>query len=148
MLKNIPPLLGPELVKTLMEMGHMDEILLADGNFPAHSFGSPRTKVIHMDGYGIPEILEAILRFMPLDEFDEKPVTVCSPGDGESEPPIWAEYQRIVAASEEGCRVQKGFDALEKYSFYKRCEQTFCIVSTGETALYGNIILKKGVVRP
>ena len=148
MLKHIPGVIPPELMKIAMEMGHMDEILLADANFPCHSYGSERTKIVRMDGIGIPQLLEALLRLFPLDDFDPKPCTVCKPDDSTPRPQIWDEMNRIVNESEEGPKNTKGFDELERYSFYKRCHDTYCIVATGETALYSSIILKKGTIRP
>jgi len=144
MLKKIPSILPPELVKTMMEMGHGDEIVLADGNFPCDEFGR---KVIRMDGHNIPEILEAILKFFPLDPYVEKPVALMEvvPGDG-VETPIWDEYRNIIEKSEESKGMKKGFDHVERFAYYERAKKAFVIIATSEPALYANIILKKGVV--
>ncbi len=138
MLKKIPNIISPDLMKTLMEMGHGDEIVLADGNFPAHKFG---VKVIRADGHGIPELLKAILEFFPLDTFAESNVIFMDNGS-EEKPPIWKKYEDILKKSGEPYSIQ----LVERFEFYERASKAFCIVATSETALYANIILKKGVV--
>ncbi|MCD6176368.1 MAG: fucose isomerase [Candidatus Cloacimonetes bacterium] len=139
MLKNIPNQISPELMKALMEMGHGDEILLADGNFPAHSYGK---KVIRADGLGIPEIMEAILKFLPLDTFVDFNVIFMDNGSDEK-PKIWKKYIEILENSGE----KYSYTSVERFQFYKKCENVFAIVATSETALYANVILKKGVVK-
>jgi len=138
MLKGIPTVLSPELMKVLMEMGHGDEIVLADGNFPSHSLGP---KVIRADGHGVPELLEAILKFFPLDTFVEENVILMDNGEAEK-PPIWEKYYSILESSGEPFRVK----AIDRFEFYERASKAFCVVATSETALYANVILKKGVV--
>ena len=141
MLKHIPSILTPDLLKVMMEMGHGDELLLADGNYPR--FGHPG-RVIRMDGHGIPEILDAIMRYMPLDTFVEHPVILMDvvPGDPYI-PTIWEEYRKIISKYEEkGARET----AISRYDFYDRATKAYAVVTTGETALYANLILKKGVV--
>ena len=144
MLKKIPSILPPELVKTMMEMGHGDEIVLADGNFPCNEFGR---KVIRMDGHNIPEILEAVLKFFPLDTYVEKPLTLMQivPGD-DVKTPIWDEYSKVIEESEESDGVQNGFEHIERFKYYERARKAFVIVATSEPSLYANIIMKKGVV--
>jgi len=139
MLKNIPPIISPELMKTLMEMGHGDEIVLADGNYPSESAG---TKVIRADGLGILELLKAILKFFPLDTYADINVIYMDTGNDKI-PSIWNKYQEILKKSKENFNIEK----LERYKFYKRASQSYCIVASGEQALYANIILKKGVVK-
>ena len=141
MLKGIPNVLTPDLLKILMEMGHGDELLLADGNYPR--FGHPKN-VIRCDGNGIPELLDAILRFFPLDSYVDHPVILMEvlPGDPYV-PDIWDQYREIILRYEEqGARET----AIDKYRFYERASNAYAVVTTGETALYANIILKKGVV--
>ncbi|SHH54802.1 RbsD/FucU family protein [Thermosipho atlanticus] len=138
MLKKIPVQISPDLMKTLMEMGHGDEILLADGNFPAHSYDK---KVIRADGLGIPELMEAILKFLPLDTFVKTNVFLMDNGL-EEKPKIWNEYVKILESSGE----KYSYEPLERFKFYERCKNVFAIVATSETALYANVILKKGVV--
>ena len=142
MLKNIPKILSPELVKTLMEMGHGDEIVIADGNFPAETIGQ---RVIRCDGHGVPELLEAIMQLFPLDTYTEKPVMLMEvvPGDPVV-PTIWEDYKNIINKYEpENCKIEM----IERFAFYERAKTAFAVVATGEEAIYANIILKKGVVK-
>ena len=142
MLKGIPEILSPELLKVLMEMGHGDELLLCDGNYP--KFGCPEN-CIRMDGHGIPEILDAILKFFPLDEYVENPTMFMAvlPNDP-YKPVIWPKYEEIGKKYEE-----KGLRqiALQKPEFYARGQQCYCCIATSEKALYANVIIRKGVVK-
>lgn len=141
MLKGIPNILSPELLRIMMEMGHGDELVLADGNFPAASMAQ---RLVRADGHGVPELLDAILRFFPLDTFVEQPVALMQvvPGD-DTVPEIWDRYREIIRE-----RAGDGFgvEEVERFAFYDRSRQACSIVATGESALYANIILKKGVV--
>ena len=141
MLIGIPEILSPDLLKILMEMGHGDEIVLADGNFPTASMAS---RMVRSDGHPIAPLLDAILRFFPLDRFVQKPLLCMSvvPGD-KTKPVIWDEYRTIIARHVEPAP-ELAF--LERFEFYDRAKQAYAIVATGERALYANIILKKGVV--
>ncbi len=141
MLKNIPNILSPDLFKILMEMGHGDEIVIADGNFPATSIAQ---RLIRLDGHGVPEILDAILIFFPLDTYVELPVGLMAvpPGDN-IKPVIWDKYRKIILESKEPF---KEFEYIEKFAFYERAKKAYAIIATSEPALYANIILKKGVV--
>lgn len=143
MLKGIPSILSPELLKTLMEMGHTDEITIGDGNFPGHTYGK---KVIRLDGHGVPEILRAILKLLPLDTYVEHPVTLMSKVVGDSvETPIWDVYKDIIAKHD--CRGADCVEEIDKWDFYKRVqEKSTAVIMTSEKALYANIILKKGVI--
>jgi L-fucose mutarotase len=141
LLKHIPSILCPDLLKILMETGHGDEIVIADGNFPAASVAQ---RLIRLDGHGIPKILEAILNFFPLDTYVELPVGLMAvtPGDN-IKPVIWDEYRKIILESKEPF---KEFEYIERFAFYERARKAYAIIATGESALYANIILKKGVV--
>lgn len=141
MLKGIPSILSPELLKILMEMGHGDEIVLGDGNFPAASHAQ---RLVRCDGHGVPELLEAILKFFPLDTFVEKPVALMDivPGD-DYKPEIWEEYKRIIRKYD---KRDLQFEYMERFQFYERTKKAYAVVATGETARYANIILKKGIV--
>ncbi len=141
MLKNVPNILSPDLLKTLMEMGHGDEIVIADGNFPSSSIAQ---RLVRLDGHGVPEILEAVLKFFPLDTYVEKPVGLMAiaPSD-KTQPRIWEEYRRIISQSKEP---YKEFEFIERFAFYEKAKKAYAVVATGESALYANIILKKGVV--
>ncbi|MBQ8687700.1 MAG: L-fucose mutarotase [Ruminococcus sp.] len=143
MLKHIPSILSPELLKILMEMGHGDEIVIADGNFPGAAIAQ---RLVRLDGHGVPEILEAIMKFFPLDSYTEKPVALMGvvPGDPVV-PTIWDTYKEIISAQEpERCKIE----FVERFDFYERAKKAYAVVATGETAIYANIILKKGVVLP
>lgn len=144
MLKGIPEILSPELLKVLDEMGHSDRIVISDGNFPAHSVGK-NAIVIRADGHGVPEILDAILRLMPLDTYVEHPVSLMEvmPGDP-VETPIWDKYREIVTRYDE--RGNKAIGTIERFRFYKEASEAYAIVVTGEKALYANVMLQKGVV--
>lgn len=143
MLKGIPPVLSPELLKVLCEMGHTDELTIGDGNFPGHTYGK---QVIRMDGHSIPEILEAILTVLPLDTYVACPVTLMAVVDGDQvETPIWDEYKAIVARHDD--RGSECFEEIDKWDFYERTRKhSSVVIMTGEKALYANVILKKGVV--
>jgi L-fucose mutarotase len=142
MLKNIPDVISPELMYVLMEMGHGDEIVLADGNFPAANVAQ---RLIRCDGHGVPEILEAVLKFFPLDIYVEQPVALMSvvPGD-KTKPTIWEDYRRIIKASGEKFT---DFELVERFAFYERAQDAYAVVATSEKALYANIILKKGIIK-
>ncbi len=141
MLKGVPAILSPDMLKVLMEMGHGDELVLADGNFPAVSNAR---RLIRADGMMIPPLLEAILKFFPLDQYVEHPVALMQvvPGDP-TRPIIWEEYRKIIRASGEKFI---DFEHIERHAFYARARNAFAIVATSEPALYANLILKKGVV--
>lgn len=140
MLKNISPIISPDLLKILMEMGHGDEIVIGDGNFPAASMAQ---RLVRLDGHGVPEILDAVLKLMPLDTYVESPVALMENGADDDRPEIWAKYEDIVKANEG----EKSFELMERYAFYDRAKKAYAVVATGETAIYANIILKKGVVK-
>jgi L-fucose mutarotase len=141
MLKNMPPILSPELMKVLMEMGHGDEMVLADGNFPAASVAR---RLVRCDGHGVPELLEAVLKFFPLDIYVDRPVALMSvvPGD-KTKPTIWERYRAIINTSGERF---SDFEFIERFAFYERARQAYAVVATSEKALYANVILKKGVL--
>lgn len=146
MLKGIPKILSPELLKVLCEMGHSDRLVIADGNFPSESMGKDAI-VIRCDGHGVPEILDAILQVFPLDTYVEKPVNLMQlmPNDvGRVETPIWDTYKEIVTKHDE-----RGADAIgniERFAFYEEAKTAYAIIATGESAIYANVMLQKGVV--
>ena len=144
MLKGIPKILSPELLKVLAEMGHSDRLVISDGNFPAESMGKDAI-VIRMDGHGVPEILDAVLQVFPLDTYVDKPVNLMEvmPGD-RVETPIWDTYREIIAKYDE--RGAEVVGNIERFAFYEEAKRVYCIIATGETALYANIMLQKGVV--
>ena len=143
MLKGIPSILSPVLLKILMEMGHGDTIVIGDGNFPAASIAK-NALLVRLDGHGVPEILDAILTLFPLDPYVETPVSLMEvvPGDP-VETPIWDDYARIVEKHEPGTKIGH----IERFKFYDEAKKAYAVIATGETALYANIILQKGVVK-
>ena len=141
MLMGIPDILSPELLKILMEMGHGDQILLADGNFPGASMAR---RLIRADGHGVPELLDAILQLMPLDRYVKAPVQLMQVVPGDTvETPIWQTYREIVYRH---APASAGIEHVERFAFYERAQKAYAIVQTGERALYANIMLQKGVV--
>ena len=144
MLKGIPKIISPELLKVLSEMGHSDTIVIADGNFPAETMGK-NAKVIRADGHGVCELLDAILTLFPLDTYVEHPVKLMAVMAGDSvETPIWDEYKAIVKKHDE--RGAGAFENVERFAFYEEAKKAYCVIATSESALYANIILQKGVI--
>ncbi|WP_124066156.1 RbsD/FucU domain-containing protein [Clostridium sp. E02] len=143
MLKGIPPIISPELLKILCEMGHTDELTIGDGNFPGHTYGK---KVIRLDGHGVPEVLEAILQVFPLDTYVKHPITLMQVVQGDDvKTPIWDQYKDIVKKQDN--RGADAFLEMDKWEFYEKTKQhSSVVIMTSETALYANIILRKGVV--
>lgn len=140
MLKGIPSILSPELLKVLDEMGHSDEIVIADGNFPGASHAQ---RLIRLDGHNVPEILDAILQLFPLDRYVPAPVALMEVVKGDLVVPvIWDDYKRIIAAHEDNIQIEN----IERFAFYERAKKAYAVITTSEKALYANIILKKGVV--
>ncbi len=138
MLKGIPKIIPPDLLKVLCEMGHGDEIVIADGNFPSASMGK---RVVYLSGNGTTEVLDAILKLLPLDTY-EKPMYLMEvvPND-DVKTPIWKEYKKIAARYTDA-----DFEHLERFKFYERAKDAYAVIATGEQALYANVLLKKGVV--
>lgn len=144
MLKNIPAILSPELLKALCEMGHSDCLVIADGNFPAHTIGKDNL-VIRMDGHGVPEVLEAILKVFPLDTYTERPVQLMEKVPGDTvETPIWEVFADVVGKFDSRGKDSIGF--TERFAFYEKAKKAYVIIATSEKALYANILLQKGVV--
>lgn len=144
MLKGISPMLSPELLKVLCEMGHSDTIVIADGNFPAETMGK-NAIVLRMDGHGVPEILKAILTVFPLDQYIEKPVSLMErvPGDN-ADISIWKKYEEIIAKEEP--RGTSVIQTLERFAFYEESKKAYAVIATSETSQYANVILQKGCV--
>lgn len=140
MLKGIHPAISPSLLATLSEMGHGDEILFADAHFPAHTFSN---KVIRCDGLGVVTLLEGTIPLFELDQYVSHPLVMMQavPGD-ELDPSVEEKYRRAMAAADV---TSSQIERMERFAFYDRVKQCYAVVLTGETAKYGNIILKKGV---
>ena len=143
MLRNIPQILSPELLYTLRAMGHGDEIVIADANFPGSSIGPD---CMRLDGISATDTLKAILTVMPLDTFVPDPaLTMQVVGDPDAVPDVVAEFQSLI---DETADNPAKIGTLERFAFYERASTAFAVVQTGEQRLYGNIILKKGVIAP
>ena len=141
MLKGIPHVISPELMSVLMRMGHGDELVIADGNFPADSHAQ---RSVRCDGHSATTMLESVLQLFPLDTFVVAPAAVMQPVEPDAaEPPIWSEFRSIMDRCE-GRAIE--VEQVERFAFYERAKQAYAIVATSEQALYANLILKKGVV--
>jgi L-fucose mutarotase len=141
MLKRISPMLSPDLLYLIAQMGHGDELVLADANFPSVAMAQ---RLVRADGHGLPPLLKAILELFPLDSFVEKPAAVMRRVDQPDQAaPIWTDFQELLDSAE-GKHV--AFERVERFAFYERAKKAFAVVATGERALYGNLILKKGVI--
>ncbi len=140
MLRGIDKIISPELLYVLDQMGHGDEIVIADGNFPGESIGR---QTLRADGSGVPELLRAILPLFPLDIY-APPVYLMdkTEKDRDLSIPIWDEYRKILIP--EYTKEEPVF--LERFAFYERAKSAYAVVVTGEGAIYANVILKKGVV--
>ena len=144
MLKNIPKILSPNMLKVLCEMGHSDRIVIADANFPAESMGK-NAIVLRADGHSATDLLDAILTVFPLDTYVDSPVMLMQVMAGDKvETPIWDEYKEIVAKHDD--RGVAAFGEYERFEFYEQAKNCYAIIATGESALYANLILQKGVI--
>ncbi|XP_036403329.1 fucose mutarotase isoform X1 [Megalops cyprinoides] len=147
-LKGIPSILSPELLYTLAKMGHGDELVLADTNFPTSSTCRCGPNEIRADGVGIPELLEAILKLFPLDSFVDSPAAVMELVESDRQRglsvPVWEKYRCLL----KNAGSDKPLERVERFAFYERAKKSFAVVATGEASLYGNLIIKKGVIPP
>ena len=143
MLKGIPKLVSPELLKILCEMGHGDEIVIADANFPSQNYGK---RVIRADGLSGTQMLDAVMSLLPLDTYADANFVLMELVDsdkGKVNPTIWDEYTEIAKKHDENLRVGK----MERFAFYQRAKEAYAVIATGEEAIYANIIIKKGVIK-
>ena len=139
MLKNIPAIISPELLKILAEMGHGDEIVIGDGNFPSESMGK---RCIRCDGHSATDIIDAILKVFPLDTYAQ-PLYLMEKVPGDTvETPIWDEFKAITSKYTTAV-----FEHIERFAFYERAKNAYAVIATGESALYACVILKKGVIK-
>lgn len=142
MLKGIDPLLGPELLMVLRTMGHGDEIAIVDGNYPADTVAQ---RLVRMDGHTATEIVNAILSVMPVDDFVADAVfRPAAGGDAKRMEPVFAEFEKILKTHEPKQKIT----VLVGADFYNRVKASYAVVATGERRLYGNLILRKGVIHP
>lgn len=144
MLKNIPEILYPELLKVLAEMGHNDRLILADANFPSAAMAKNNI-LIRYDGIGVVELLEAILQFFPLDQYVEHPANLIEVDPGiEVDTPIWNTFEEVVAKYDS--RGASAIGKMNRFDFYDMAKQAYVVIATGEKALYSCISLQKGVL--
>ncbi len=139
MLKGISKLLSPELLKILCEMGHGDEIVNADANFPSHNYGK---RVVRADGIGGCDMLDAVLSVIPADTYAKSNFILMQTVEGDPTPTIWDEYRQIAQKWDDNVREGQ----LERFEFYERAKQAYAVIATGESAVYANVIIKKGVI--
>jgi len=145
MLRNIPEIISPELMKILMEMGHGDDICFGDVNFPAQSMGAA-SRVVRCDGHRITDLLDAVLKFFPLDNFIDQPVSLMQRVREEDPvPEVWDDFRSIIAKND-FCHAFSDFEMIQRFYFYERAKKCYAVVATAENAPYSNIILKKGVI--
>lgn len=139
MLKGVPRIIPPELLKILAQMGHGDELVISDAHFPAHSISS---NVVRADAVGSPEMMKAILKLIELDQYVDKPVMLMEPVPGDTiDPDLLAEIKNYLGKDADR------IDYIERFAFYERARKSFAVVVSGETRIYGNIIIKKGVTQ-
>jgi L-fucose mutarotase len=133
------------MLKVLCEMGHGDRLVIADANFPSASMGK-NAIVLRADGHSATELLDAILQLFPLDTYVDRPVSLMQvmPGDP-VETPIWDEYKSIVAKHDD--RGASAVGNIERFAFYEEAKKCYAVIATGESAIYANVILQKGVVK-
>lgn len=142
MLKNIPEIISPELMMALMQMGHGDELVLGDINFPSYTMNN---RCIYAKGWSTKHLMDAILQLMPLDSFSGDAVTVMQPAEGNPAPAIWQEYEAIIRRHD-FARAFKKFHQIERTEFCNRAKNSFVTVQTSEPAPYSAIILRKGMM--
>ena len=143
MLKGLDPLLNADLLHALRAMGHGDEIAVVDANFPAATMAK---RLIRLDGVDALRAVAAILTLLPLDDFIEHPASRMQVvGDPKAVPPVCREFQKLV---DRAAGKALPLAAIERHAFYERVKACYAVVATGETRLYGNLILTKGVIRP
>lgn len=148
MLTNIPAILSPELLATLSEMGHSDVIVLGDANFPGKRFAREgNCKFLRADGISGAALLDAVLSVIPADSYADTPVLLMRTMDCDKDLdiPIWKDYEAIVARHDARGKSAVGY--LERFAFYEAAKKAYCIVQTGETAIYANVLIQKGVIK-
>jgi L-fucose mutarotase len=142
MLRGIDPILGPDLLQALRAMGHGDELVIVDANFPATANAK---RLVRLDGIDAVHVADGILSLMPLDTFVDHAAFRMEPvEDAKAVPPVCKEFQKVVARHAPGQKI----GAIERFKFYERARNAFVTVATGERRLYGNLILKKGILKP
>lgn len=146
MLIGISKLISPDLIKILMEMGHGDEIVFADANFPAAGLAQ---RLVRCDGHSMPDLLAGVLPLFPLDQYVDYPVALMEVVKGDQvDTSIWSTYKTLIQQQQKASSINRTvqFEYIERFAFYERTRRAYAIVATGESAQYANIILKKGVI--
>lgn len=143
MLRGIPAIISPDLLKVLDEMGHGDDIVIGDLNFPA---ASNARILIRADGHNVPDMLDAILKLFPLDTFTEKPVVLMRPVSAVTKKTeVQDRIQEVVRNHDE--RGDAAVESVDRFEFYERAKRAYAIVATTDSGAYGCVIIKKGVLR-
>jgi len=143
MLKNVPSVISTPLLSALMDMGHGDEIVIGDGNFPGIDLAK---RVVYANGHSVVDLLEALLKVISLDEFVDCPVGVMATTPYyKGVPPVWEEFKNVISNSEEKDHFTD-FEYVERYEFYERAKNAYAVVVTSEAALFANLIIKKGIL--
>ncbi len=148
MLLGVPKLLSPEIISTLCEMGHSDVIVIGDANFPGKRFAEEGgCKFLRADGISGTELLDAILSVIPCDTYSEHPVKLMQTMDCDRhlKIPIWDEYKKIVAEHDDRGEAAIGF--FDRFDFYDKAKKAYCIIQSGEEAIYANVMIQKGVIK-
>ncbi len=148
MLLGVPKLLSPEIIATLCEMGHSDVVVIGDANFPGKKIAEQAgIKFLRADGISGTALLDAILSIIPCDEYVDEPVKLMqkTATDADLDIPIWAEYEKIVAKHDK--RGKNAMRFVERFDFYDITKQAYCIIQSGEEAIYANVMVQKGVIK-
>lgn len=141
MLKGVPKNISPELLKILSEMGHGDEIVIGDANFPSETYGQ---RVVRADGIDGVSLLKSVLTLIPLDTYADANLMLMNLSGNDTEiPPIWAKYEKVASKKDGNQKIQK----LERFAFYERAKKAYAVIASGEEAIYANLIIKKGVIK-
>lgn len=142
MLLNIPHIISAELLKIMCEMGHGDELVIVDANYPAAS--SKASHIVDAKGISSNDLLKAILDIFPVDTYIEKPFKIMKVVDGDNTVPVvWRDYYETLKSH--GYSIDQ-IEYIERYEYYKQCNKMYCVISSGEQKLYGNIAIRKGVI--
>lgn len=148
MLLGVPKILSPEIVSALCEMGHSDVVVIGDANFPGKRFAEEGgCKFLRADGISGTDLLDAILSVIPCDSYSQHPVKLMQTMecDRHLDIPIWEEYKKIVSAHDERGEAAIGF--LDRFDFYDETKKAYCIIQSGEEAIYANVMIQKGVIK-
>ncbi|MDD2955522.1 MAG: RbsD/FucU domain-containing protein [Oscillospiraceae bacterium] len=147
MLKNIPTCMSPDLLRALCSIGHGSKIMVCDSNCDINRLGPADAFRVRLDGVRGPEILEAILKLIPVDDYIDDPIRICLTDGGRPEPAVWKKYDEVVKNSEEAKKLPNGIHYMKGKEFWSVADDLDLIIATGETDVYGNIFVQKGVIK-